>query len=353
MAFRHLIRTLALAATLALTAASAAAAAPRDGAVVYSTFSCEQGVCAGGLHAVAEGAQRQLTGDPRDTEPAVSPDGQTVAFVREGALYTVPFSGSAAPQQLTTGTPRDSRPIFSPDGGSVLFEREQGPYPAHKLYLIGLAGGVARQLAATDPNVDQIEADFSSDGGLVSFAGRLLDGSEVEAEGIYSVRADGSDLRALTSPTGRSLDSGPLYATPGIVFTRYQPQMGRRVFVMRRDGSRQRLLLPERAVARDVSGDGLRLLYSSGKKLKVRGLRQVRPRPVEGRAVGDAQRRFGPVLSPSGKRIALVDSFQETISVHEIEISGGRDTLLVAPLVQELGGNTAGIGHRVAWQPLP
>jgi Tol biopolymer transport system component len=354
MGFRHLIRALVLATTLASILASSASAAPRDGAVVYSTFRCELAACSGGIFATepGEGAEpRQLTTDAADAEPAVSPDGQTVAFARDGAIFTVPFSGGE-PRQLTTGSPHDSHPTFSPDGGSILFQRAETEWLGQTLYLLDLADGIARPLTEAVGGMDQGEAVFSPNGGLVAFVGRFREGGSVIRQDIFSVRADGEGLRSLTR--GGAFESAPHYAAPGIVYNRTPWRGGRRVFAMRRDGSRERPLLPGNGVGvADISGDGLRLLYRHGQGLFVEGLRHLRRPPRAGRKIGAAARTAQPVLSPSGDLVALVDRREEMVRPTLIDVRSARARALLPPLFPVAGDTVSGIGNRLAWQPLP
>jgi pSer/pThr/pTyr-binding forkhead associated (FHA) protein len=66
----------------------------------------------------------QLTQDPGDTNPAVSPDGQSVAFMsfRGGNwdVYKVNVDGTGL-TQLTTDTADDGLPAWSPDGQMIAF----------------------------------------------------------------------------------------------------------------------------------------------------------------------------------------------------------------------------------------
>jgi WD40-like Beta Propeller Repeat len=73
------IRTIFLAvlALLALAVPTAASAAQRGSAVVFSQSWTTAGVADGGLFAVKGGQQNQLTENPADTEPSFSPDGRT------------------------------------------------------------------------------------------------------------------------------------------------------------------------------------------------------------------------------------------------------------------------------------
>ena len=67
----------------------------------------------------------------RVTEPALSPDGRTVLFVRttttgdtgrrNADIWTVPADGSAPPQPFITGESSDTTPVFSGDGTRIAF----------------------------------------------------------------------------------------------------------------------------------------------------------------------------------------------------------------------------------------
>jgi TolB protein len=66
----------------------------------------------------------QLTFDPSDTNPAVSPDGKSLAFMsRRGGnwdIYRVGIDGTNL-TQLTSDTANDGLPAWSPDGNTVAF----------------------------------------------------------------------------------------------------------------------------------------------------------------------------------------------------------------------------------------
>jgi TolB protein len=61
------------------------------------------------------------------TQPAWSPDGRWIAFVRAaggeiGNIWVIDASGYALGlHQVTAGAYSDSRPAWSPDGGSIYF----------------------------------------------------------------------------------------------------------------------------------------------------------------------------------------------------------------------------------------
>lgn len=85
--------------------------------------------------AIVDGSKQNLTGTPGTSEydPAVAPDGQRLAFVRQTVtrgvarsdLFTMAVSGGNAVQVTnksnTTATTRNSQPAWSPDGAHLAF----------------------------------------------------------------------------------------------------------------------------------------------------------------------------------------------------------------------------------------
>jgi TolB protein len=68
---------------------------------------------------------QQLTQDLSDTNPAVSPDGNRIAFMAQDSagnwdVYTIGMDGSDR-TQLTTETAHDGLPTWSPDGETIAF----------------------------------------------------------------------------------------------------------------------------------------------------------------------------------------------------------------------------------------
>lgn len=73
----------------------------------------------------ADGSRRDFTAGPRDSEPVLSPDGTTVAFLRAGAsgpahLHVIPVDGGEA-RRITNHQLGASAPVFSPDGRAIAY----------------------------------------------------------------------------------------------------------------------------------------------------------------------------------------------------------------------------------------
>lgn len=69
--------------------------------------------------------------------------GDTLVFVAEGDLWTVPVSGGAA-RRLTTHPAQEGQPAISADGRQVAFVASYG---TAEVYLMPITGGQPRQLS--------------------------------------------------------------------------------------------------------------------------------------------------------------------------------------------------------------
>jgi tricorn protease len=112
-----------------------------------------------------------------ESNPVISPDGQTIAFSAQydgnTDVYTIPLGGGA-PVRLTTHPAADIVRGFTSDGQAVVFSSPRHAFTAvyNQLFTVPLAGGQPTQL----PMPNGFEASYSPDGKSIAYT-PLYDGS--------------------------------------------------------------------------------------------------------------------------------------------------------------------------------
>jgi dipeptidyl aminopeptidase/acylaminoacyl peptidase len=364
MGIRHAIA--ALFALLVLAVPASAGAAPSTGAVVFSRLSQHtetkkvegetpkpgetpktetKTIVEGGLFAVRDGRLNQLTEDPSDAEPAFSPDGTSIAFVRGGNLFSVRADGSGL-RQLTSGSELDSKPVVSPDGRLVVFERRAAGGGPADLFTVRAHGGGLHPL--TSGAADDHDADWSADGGSIVFV--RTNGAN---DDIYTVRPSGARLARLTRSGGVD-EFEPRFFAGGILFSRGDssdtPAAYADVFTMLSNG---RKVKPQvqgvgSAYVEDVSADGHTLLFRRDQGLWVKRIGPGKARKLC--QLPDGSETNG-VFSSDGKRVAAFVAADEREELVSIEVANGRQRDL-AEGVDLLEGDGTTIGPVISWQPV-
>ncbi len=90
--------------------------------------------------------------------PAISPDGQTIAFGYKGDIYTVPVRGGIA-MPLTIHEAQDMMPVWSHDGKSIAFASDR--YGNFDVFVMPASGGAPLRL--TYNSAADYPTDFSPD----------------------------------------------------------------------------------------------------------------------------------------------------------------------------------------------
>ncbi|HTT93479.1 MAG TPA: hypothetical protein VMF55_02340 [Solirubrobacterales bacterium] len=362
MSTRTAIRTvfISVLGLLALALPGAAnAAGHRAGAVVFSqswtvTEEGKEGkageeVELGGLFAVRDGHENQLTENPGDSEPSFSADGRTIAFAREGHVYTVRPDGSGE-RRLTTGDALDSRPQISPNGRIVLFERRAEEGATAHLYTVPIGGGTAKELAPD--TAEDVEARFSPDGSKIVFVRRTTTGAQVDDD-LYSVRPNGTALTRLTS-TARVDEFDPRYFAGGIVYSRGNQSEGAAgyadIYTMKANGAKVAPLVRGvgSAYVEDVSPQGHTLIFR-----RDRGLWEKRIGPGKAKKLAELPdgSQTNSVFSSDGRSVATLIEAHGEQQVMAIDLATGRRSELAEAYGAEAGG-AATIGPVIDWQPV-
>ncbi len=363
MRYRSIITALLVLTALAVPAA-AASAAPSTGAIVFSKVTEDKRVQKdsegkelpakgpeGGIFAVRDRRLNQLTEDPADTEPSFSADGRTIAFVRDGDVFSMRADGSGQ-RQLTRGPEVDSRPQVSPNSRYVLFERSSAVGVARDLYTVRVGGGPVHLLSANQS--DEHEASISPDGGTISFVRSFGQAGGGTADDIYSVRPTGGQLRRLTRTPGVD-EFAPRNLDATIVFSRGEstegPSAFADIYAMAENGRDVQKLIAGAgsSYVEDATANGRTLLFRRDQGLWVKAL------GGKGRKLTELpdNSQTNSVFSSNGKQVAAFTATKEEQSISTIDVATGR-----SGYAQVVGGTegdevTTTIGPVIAWQPVP
>ena len=153
----------------------------------------------------------------REMQASFSPDGNQIAFVWNSEkqdnfdLY-VKLIGSDTVLRLTSNPAPDFRPAWSPDGRSIAFLRE---FSTHRtgVFLIPAIGGAERKLAEIDCCEISMDGSlsWSPDGKWLATTDRKFAG---ERQSVFLVSAEDGQKRTLTTPpSGR--DTTPALSPDG------------------------------------------------------------------------------------------------------------------------------------------
>jgi len=290
--------------------------------------------------------------------PAIN--GESVVFISEDDLWRVDAGGGVA-QRLTAGVGEATSPRFSPDGGQIAFVgREEGPA---EVYLLSAEGGQPRRLtfqgadaAVAGWTPDGLEILYSSDADQPIRRQRILFAIACEAglpralpygpaqsiaygpngalvlgrntadparwkryrggtAGYLWVDATGDGLfRRLIDLPGNL--ASPCWLGERIYFLSDHQGIGNLYSCLPDGGDLRRHTDHERFYARNLSGDGRRLVYQSGADIYIYEPQTDNSWPVAVRYTGSRTQRartFVPAgrhldsyaLSPDGSSVAV------------------------------------------------
>jgi DNA-binding winged helix-turn-helix (wHTH) protein len=175
-----------------------------------------------------------------EANPAVSPDGNLVAFTWNGEkednfdIYVMPIqSGSAL--RLTTDPAEDVSPAWSPDGRTIAFLRRLGD-DRGALLLVSAGGGPEheireiRDLRLREPPGRFVSLAWSPDGRWIAASYRESEGS---GEGLHLISTTG-ESRQLTAPRNSFGDHMPAFSPDcrALAFCRLEGYSASEIFIL-------------------------------------------------------------------------------------------------------------------------
>lgn len=275
-------------------------------------------------------------------EPAFSPDGNSVAFVRiegkaeERGIFVTPLSGDQ--QMQLTRNSGDCWPVWSPDGRTLAFSRFANN--AFTIYVVPADGGAEKKrngesaanakpasytAAASERKLDtngvipqRGEIDWSPDGKSIAFAG---------PSGIYLAALNDSGIHRLTEPPPMAQDWGPTFSPDGqrLLFVRNH-EVGHPDeiwFTSATGGTATRILSePGRIVSPPQwTYDGRSVIYSSNRTGHPTLWRAALDPPHSSVQIKEAgSPAWDPVVSRRGYRMAY-ERVMRSLSIWEVDLN--------------------------------
>jgi Tol biopolymer transport system component len=184
-------------------------------------------------------AQTRLTHSlTEDLDPAWSPDGKRIAFVRNRQIHVMNADGSGI-TQLTTACCANAGPAWSLDGLRIAFHSDRDSRQPVSFEIYTMAPDGTNQTRLTDLTGSHFDAAWSPDSRSIAFVCQDLFGDRTRK--ICLMDADGAFVTPLTDNAHGQKDDDPSFSPDGlkILFTRgpFDSAATNDVMIMNADGS--------------------------------------------------------------------------------------------------------------------
>ena len=282
---------------------------------------------------IGAGTPLRLTSDSRpDRAPAWSPDGRTIAFVREtGSVYLIPALGGAETKLAEGRFDRRSRISWSPNG-NFLAVSEYTREPASSLYSIATGNGDKLRLTLPpDAGTVDRNPDFSP-------VGRVLLFTRCGVHCALYLLDLSPDCRPVGPPRLLRQESGQIFGaawtTDGkeAVYALSQ-EAGFNSHLMRvrasPGGDAQPLMFArERALQPVVAPRGNRLAYTYMHDQSEARIWRIQPGRAPQEFAASTRVDHSPQYSPDGKRVAFASDRSGAMEIWASDENGGNPTQL-------------------------
>jgi Tol biopolymer transport system component len=301
-----------------------------------------------------------------DFSPAISPDGQNVAFTREGPdgnldIYVQTMSGE--PRRLTTDIDNDMHPSWSPDGQSIAFIRA-GPDTA-RIMVVPAAGGPEKQIAVPgrfDPGHTRVSAGplerlgnpgpaWSPDGKSLVYRQclptretgcplHLVSLATLEVRRLTEQRSGVSDVMPAWSPDGKKLAFARFLSNNSVAD----------LYLISADGGKLTRVTTESHDIRGLtwSGDGRSLIFSSNRtgtySLWSVSLWDLAITPIN--AIGETA--IQPAVSKDNQLLVYTDASMN-VNIWRFDVASHVSGKLITSTRQNRNGVWSPDGKRIAF----